>query len=141
MNTTTATNKIRFEIGCYGGSQVSIYQEEKQLVYVINRCSGMPWKDIKTILHPDKTEYEAFWCSVRTIDVWHWRKKYQRPGMLDGIFWHLQLANNDNAMQSEGHEAYPPDGRYEPSEMFKQFLQALGTLVHDEKLINEWYSD
>ena len=61
----------------------------------------------KTLLNPDRQQWEDFWRAVDAAAVWTWAKEYVDLRVLDGMQWSLSMRHKGRSISSEGNNAYP----------------------------------
>lgn len=72
-------------------------------------------------INPTAEAWADFQQVLEGIRGWEWKKSYDRPEIKDGDHWTVKIAHRGRTIDSEGHNAFPPD--------FEKYLAAVKALL------------
>ncbi len=98
--------KLEFSIGGYGGPGYSVSLQDEKVVY--RSFQGVSaYSEDETVLTPTDQQWREFKAQIDQIGVWDWEKEYNNPNVLDGTQWSLEIAYDEQRIQSCGSNRFP----------------------------------
>ena len=118
--------KFAIFIGGYTGPSYKLELKDGRLLYSQFEY-GHQLKNTKW-LTPNAKQWEAFWKSVDSIDIWNWEKEYIDSTILDGTSWSIDIKLDEKIISSKGINSYPAN-----DVKIQSFLEAVSTLIDNEE--------
>lgn len=90
----------------------------------------------QTFITPSDAQWERFWRTIDSIDVWSWRERYD-PGarfepktqIRDGTHWSISLKHGRRSVESAGDTAGPDAADLDNSAPFAALAEAVSRLT------------
>lgn len=125
-------------VGGHMGPSYSVEWKSGGLQYkAIDRSDYEIEPTNKTVLlQPTQKQWEAFWRAVDSLNIWSWKKEYSPPPgcfVCDGTGWSISIKKDNYVLESQGYNAYPPDGGLDESRDFRKFCRAVSRLCGGRK--------
>ena len=119
-------------IGGFIGGSYQIELHDSVLIYTaFGRGRSDPER---STVEPTAAQWREFRQTIDDLKVWLWRADYPSDGVRDGTQWSLDIAFVDRSIKTRGNNNYPddagkPNGKPEPTEAFKRYLEAVRKLT------------
>jgi len=129
---TPIPERFNASIGGFLGSSYQLELHDGVLTYTT--FDGGHRNPKRTIVAPTVASWREFRRTLDDLQVWQWRAAYPTHGTADGTQWSLDVAYADHTIKTHGDNSYPdsagqPNGRPEPTEAFRRYLEAVKKLT------------
>ena len=122
-----STETLNFFIGGFSGGYEKIIWLNGKLYHLMD---GEPEDEevrpeqVLNVTTPSTKEWEEFWQTVDTLQVWGWEKEYINSDIIDGTEWELRIKREGRRRRRiYGLNAYP-----QPERIFNSFVKAINKL-------------
>lgn len=121
-------------IGSFSLPSYGLWWDGRQLVYE-SFVSG--YEDRRQVyVVPSRAQWNRFWRTMETIDVWSWKDRDEPGGRFDpkglirdGARWSVTLQHGDRRVESAGDNSGPASTDVDESARFDEFTEAVSRLT------------
>jgi hypothetical protein len=129
--TDAIPQRFHVRIGGFMGHTYEVQLQDGCLKY---ETFGRGHQAEPAVVRPTLEQWKEFRRELDAIGVWRWQAQYEKPGVVDGTQWSLEVSYPDQAVKTQGSNNYPgdtPDSLGVPSggKAFTRYLKAIQRLL------------